>query len=106
MARLANGTKVNVCETTTAPVVVRGRSPTSFRSRTRIPLLDLSTLGLYTNLNMSAYPDLYPNWEGQHASHTSNISSTSQEDDEHMSPFPMIHSKMTSANGTNSLRYW
>jgi len=29
---LANGTKLNVCETATAPIVVRGRSPRNFSS--------------------------------------------------------------------------
>lgn len=42
VATLANDTKVNVCETTTAPIVVRGRSPRNFQSRKEIPLLGSS----------------------------------------------------------------
>lgn len=42
VATLANDTKVNICETTTAPIVVRGRSPRNFQSRKEIPLLGSS----------------------------------------------------------------
>ncbi|CAG8976964.1 hypothetical protein HYALB_00010946 [Hymenoscyphus albidus] len=40
---LANGTKVNVCETATAPIVVRGRSPRNFQARKEIPLVGSSS---------------------------------------------------------------
>lgn len=40
---LANGTKVNVCETSTAPIVVRGRSPRNFQARKEIPLVGSSS---------------------------------------------------------------
>ena len=36
---LANGGKVNVCESSTAPIVVRGRSPRNFQTRKEIPLV-------------------------------------------------------------------
>ncbi|KAM6513886.1 heterokaryon incompatibility protein, variant 2 [Fusarium falciforme] len=39
---LANGTKVALTESTTAPIVVRGRSPRSFQARKEIPLLGSS----------------------------------------------------------------
>lgn len=42
VATLANNTRVNVCETTTAPIVVRGRSPRNFQARKEIPLLGSS----------------------------------------------------------------
>lgn len=42
VATLTNDTKVSVCETTTAPIVVRGRSPRNFQSRKEIPLLGSS----------------------------------------------------------------
>jgi len=40
---LSNGTKVNVCETSTAPIVVRGRSPRNFQARKEIPLVGSSS---------------------------------------------------------------
>lgn len=40
---LANGTKANVCETSTAPIVVRGRSPRNFQARKEIPLVGSSS---------------------------------------------------------------
>lgn len=40
---LANGTKLNVCETSTAPIVVRGRSPRNFQARKEIPLVGSSS---------------------------------------------------------------
>ncbi|CZR60287.1 related to acid phosphatase [Phialocephala subalpina] len=40
---LTNGTKVNVCETSTAPIVVRGRSPRNFQARKEIPLVGSSS---------------------------------------------------------------
>lgn len=40
---LANGTKTNVCETSTAPIVVRGRSPRNFQARKEIPLVGSSS---------------------------------------------------------------
>jgi NDT80 / PhoG like DNA-binding family len=40
---LANGTKSNVCETATAPIVVRGRSPRNFQARKEIPLVGSSS---------------------------------------------------------------
>lgn len=40
---LANGTKINVCETSTAPIVVRGRSPRNFQARKEIPLAGSSS---------------------------------------------------------------
>lgn len=39
---LANGTKVVMTESTTAPIVVRGRSPRNFQARKEIPLLGSS----------------------------------------------------------------
>jgi len=43
VATLANGTKINVCETSTAPIVVRGRSPRNFQARKEIPLVGSSS---------------------------------------------------------------
>ncbi len=40
---LANGTKLNICETSTAPIVVRGRSPRNFQARKEIPLVGSSS---------------------------------------------------------------
>lgn len=40
---LANGAKVNVCETSTAAIVVRGRSPRNFQARKEIPLVGSSS---------------------------------------------------------------
>ncbi|XMA12105.1 hypothetical protein WAI453_004896 [Rhynchosporium graminicola] len=40
---LANGTKMNLCETSTAPIVVRGRSPRNFQARKEIPLVGSSS---------------------------------------------------------------
>lgn len=42
MGSLANGTKVALAESTTAPIVVRGRSPRNFQARKEIPLLGSS----------------------------------------------------------------
>lgn len=42
MATLANGSKVALSESTTAPIVVRGRSPRNFQARKEIPLLGSS----------------------------------------------------------------
>ncbi|KAI0194610.1 hypothetical protein F4808DRAFT_464416 [Astrocystis sublimbata] len=42
MASLANGNKVVLAESTTAPIVVRGRSPRNFQARKEIPLLGSS----------------------------------------------------------------
>jgi hypothetical protein len=39
---LANGEKVVMTESTTAPIVVRGRSPRNFQARKEIPLLGSS----------------------------------------------------------------
>lgn len=35
---LPNGTKIDICETSTVPIVVRGRSPRNFQARKEIPL--------------------------------------------------------------------
>ena len=43
VATLSNGTKINVCETSTAPIVVRGRSPRNFQARKEIPLVGSSS---------------------------------------------------------------
>ena len=40
---LADKTKTNVCETSTAPIVVRGRSPRNFQARKEIPLVGSSS---------------------------------------------------------------
>lgn len=40
---LADGSQVDVCETSTAPIVVRGRSPRNFQSRKGIPLVGSSS---------------------------------------------------------------
>lgn len=40
---LANGSKINVCENSTAPIVVRGRSPRNFQARKEIPLVGSSS---------------------------------------------------------------
>lgn len=37
-AGLSNGTKITVCEASTAPIVVRGRSPRNFQSKKETPL--------------------------------------------------------------------
>jgi hypothetical protein len=42
VATLANGTKAVLTESTTAPIVVRGRSPRNFQARKEIPLLGSS----------------------------------------------------------------
>ncbi|KAI1814535.1 hypothetical protein GGS20DRAFT_576805 [Poronia punctata] len=42
MGSLANGTKTALAESTTAPIVVRGRSPRNFQARKEIPLLGSS----------------------------------------------------------------
>lgn len=42
IATLANGSKVVLAESTTAPIVVRGRSPRNFQARKEIPLLGSS----------------------------------------------------------------
>ncbi|ESZ93682.1 hypothetical protein SBOR_5922 [Sclerotinia borealis F-4128] len=39
---LGNNTKINVCETATAPIVVRGRSPRNFQARKEIALVGSS----------------------------------------------------------------
>lgn len=39
---LSNGTKTVLTETTTSPIVVRGRSPRNFQARKEIPLLGSS----------------------------------------------------------------
>lgn len=43
VATLANGAKVNVSENSTAPIVVRGRSPRNFQARKEIPLVGSSS---------------------------------------------------------------
>lgn len=40
---LANGSQINICETSTAPIVVRGRSPRNFQARKGIPLIGSSS---------------------------------------------------------------
>ncbi len=51
---LANGTKLNVCETATAPIVVRGRSPRNFQARKEIPLVGSSSArGQQPDLNVA-----------------------------------------------------
>lgn len=40
---LANGVKINVSENSTAPIVVRGRSPRNFQARKEIPLVGSSS---------------------------------------------------------------
>lgn len=42
LGTLANSSKVVLAESTTAPVVVRGRSPRNFQARKEIPLLGSS----------------------------------------------------------------
>lgn len=42
MATLTNGTKLVLTEASTAPIVVRGRSPRNFQARKEIPLLGSS----------------------------------------------------------------
>jgi hypothetical protein len=42
VATLANNSKIVVTESTTAPIVVRGRSPRNFQARKEIPLLGSS----------------------------------------------------------------
>src|SRR5687768_4855730 len=42
MGTLSNGSKVVLIESTTAPIVVRGRSPRNFQARKEIPLLGSS----------------------------------------------------------------
>lgn len=44
-ATLANGVKANVCETSTSPIVVRGRSPRNFQARKEIPLVGSASRG-------------------------------------------------------------
>ena len=43
VATLASGAKINVCETSTAPIVVRGRSPRNFQARKEIALVGSSS---------------------------------------------------------------
>lgn len=43
VATLLNGTRTNICETSTAPIVVRGRSPRNFQARKEIPLVGSSS---------------------------------------------------------------
>ncbi|RKF71716.1 putative ndt80 like dna-binding family protein [Golovinomyces cichoracearum] len=40
---LADGSRISVCKTSTAPIVVRGRSPRNFQARKGIPLLGSSS---------------------------------------------------------------
>lgn len=42
LGTLSNGSKVVLTESTTAPIVVRGRSPRNFQARKEIPLLGSS----------------------------------------------------------------
>lgn len=48
IATLSNGAKINVCEASTAPIVVRGRSPRNFQSKKETPLSSKSTSSLPT----------------------------------------------------------
>lgn len=43
VATLASGSKLNICETCTASIVVRGRSPRNFQTRKEIPLVGSSS---------------------------------------------------------------
>ncbi len=43
VGNLANGTKLDLCETCTSPIVVRGRSPRNFQARKEIPLVGSSS---------------------------------------------------------------
>jgi hypothetical protein len=43
IGNLANGVKINVSENSTAPIVVRGRSPRNFQARKEIPLVGSSS---------------------------------------------------------------
>jgi hypothetical protein len=54
IACLANGTKVYVCETSTAPIVVMGRSPRNFQAREQVPPMGSpSSWGQYSELHSS-----------------------------------------------------
>ncbi|KAF8862770.1 p53-like transcription factor, partial [Acephala macrosclerotiorum] len=60
---LTNGTKVNLCETSTVPIVVRGRSPRNFQAKKETPLPGSSSsrgqppeLHIASNLNNSLIP--------------------------------------------------
>lgn len=44
-ASLSNGMRINVCEASTAPIVVRGRSPRNFQSKKETPLSSKSAAG-------------------------------------------------------------
>lgn len=43
VATLASGSKMDICEMSTAPIVVRGRSPRNFQARKEIPLMGSSS---------------------------------------------------------------
>lgn len=43
VANMADGSKTNICEISTAPIVVRGRSPRNFQARKEIPLVGSSS---------------------------------------------------------------
>lgn len=43
VATLASGVRINICETSTAQIVVRGRSPRNFQARKEIPLVGSSS---------------------------------------------------------------
>jgi len=67
VATLGNGSKINVCETSTAPIVVRGRSPRNFQARKEIPLVGSSSsrggppeLHLSTNIAPGSAPTSAP----------------------------------------------
>lgn len=67
VATLANGTKTNICETSTAPIVVRGRSPRNFQARKEIPLVGSSSsrggppeLHISTSIGVNVAPTSSP----------------------------------------------
>jgi hypothetical protein len=53
VATLENGGKTNICETSTAPIVVRGRSPRNFQARKEIPLVGSSSRGGLPDLHIT-----------------------------------------------------
>jgi hypothetical protein len=63
IATLSTGVKLSICEASTAPIVVRGRSPRNFQARKEIPLVGSSSsrgqppeLHITTNISPRAGP--------------------------------------------------
>lgn len=71
VASLSNGSRISVCEASTAPIVVRGRSPRNFQNKKETPLSSKSTA--------SALIESHPDSLSRDSSNAKNIKNTNMQ---------------------------